>query len=356
MKSSSALFPVSLLKAELHDELTEDIYLVKHNLDDDTTVEIALTRLGKLGQSHSGQPVILVHGSFSNRSFWTSPKQSRLGNYLLQQGYDVWIMEHRGHGFSPYNRDFQNNSMSRYVEYDLPAIQQFVVEQTQESPVWMGHSLGGQMIASAIAAQVFTQPPKAIVLAGTRFFGRPKYLWMPGVGLLLKAWIKFKNGLDGRKIGIGPEEEPAGILTEYFSRLDWFGRWRTKNTPANKMKANWQTASVPLLGISASKDKRDPAKYCHRLLQSYGGPLTDVELGTKSGFSRDYGHVSMLVGESARDEVYPLISAWLDDMIASQRINDEPDNNCGSNIGRDGNNEGSNDSSNDTNYEVSGST
>ena len=317
MKSSSALFPVSLLKADLYEDLTEDIYLVKHNRDDDRTVEIALTRLGKLDKPHSGQPVILVHGSFSNRSFWTSPKQSRLANYLLTQGFDVWLMEHRGHGFSPYNRDFQNNTMSRYVEYDLPAIQEFVIEQTDDSPVWVGHSLGGQMIASAIAAQVFKQQPKAAVLAGTRLFGRPKYLCLPGVGLLLKAWIRFKDGLDGRRIGIGPEEEPAGILTEYFSRLDWFGRWQTKNTSAKTMTTNWQTASVPLLGISASHDKRDPAKYCHCLLRSYGGPLTDMEIGIKTGFSQDYGHVSMLVGDGARDEIYPEIAQWLSNITTN---------------------------------------
>lgn len=313
MKSSSSLFPVSLFKVELRGETTEDTYLVKHNRDSDRTVEVAVTRLGKVGEDYKGQPIILVHGSFSNRSFWMSPKRSRLGDFLLDRGYDVWMMEHRGHGFSPYNREFQKNTMSRYVQFDLPAVQEFVMEQTQQSVVWMGHSLGGQMIASAIAANVFSQAPKAIVLAGTRLFGRPKYLWLPGMGFLIKQFIRFRKGLDGRKLGIGPEEEPVGILTEYFSRLDWFGRWQAADKKQADMRSNWQQSSVPMLGLSGTSDQRDPAKYCRKLFQSYGGPLTDLELGKKTGFERNYGHVSMLVGESARQEVYPRVADWLDE-------------------------------------------
>jgi hypothetical protein len=47
MKSSSALFPVALMRAEvLSSELTEDTYLLKPNNSPDPSAQIALSRLG----------------------------------------------------------------------------------------------------------------------------------------------------------------------------------------------------------------------------------------------------------------------------------------------------------------------
>jgi hypothetical protein len=152
MKSSSALFPVSLLKADCVGVITEDTYLIKHNLDPDLSVQIAISRLGRQGVSHSGMPLILVHGSFTNRGFWLSRGGQGLARFLLEDGFDIWLLEHRGHGLSPRNQDYVNNSVERYALYDLPAAQAFVTEQTGKTPAWIGHSLGGGMIATALAA------------------------------------------------------------------------------------------------------------------------------------------------------------------------------------------------------------
>ena len=90
MKSSSELFPVSLLRADVLGDLTEDVYLVKHNRDPDRSVQIAVSHLGLRSRGgHSGQPLILLHGSFTNRGFWLSDKGEGLARYLLEQGFDV---------------------------------------------------------------------------------------------------------------------------------------------------------------------------------------------------------------------------------------------------------------------------
>jgi len=87
MQSSSELFPVALISAELRGDLSEDVYLLKPNNSPDSSVELALTRLGLAGaEDVRGVPVVLLHGSFSNRRFWYSPKGIGLGAYLARAG------------------------------------------------------------------------------------------------------------------------------------------------------------------------------------------------------------------------------------------------------------------------------
>ena len=71
MQSSSNLFPVALISAERRGDLSEDVYRLKPGNSPDGTVELAVTRLGLADEpAVRGVPVILLHGSFSNRRFW----------------------------------------------------------------------------------------------------------------------------------------------------------------------------------------------------------------------------------------------------------------------------------------------
>ncbi len=135
MQSSSDLFPVALLSAERRGDLSEDVYRLKPGNSPDLTVELAVTRLGLADEPQArGVPVILLHGSFSNRRFWFSPKGIGLGAYLARAGFDVWVAEMRGHGLSVRNQDYRKNRVADYARYDLPAIAAFVREQSGEWP------------------------------------------------------------------------------------------------------------------------------------------------------------------------------------------------------------------------------
>ncbi len=314
MKSSSELFPVSLLRADVLGDLTEDVYLVKHNRDPDRSVQIAVSHLGLRSRGgHSGQPLILLHGSFTNRGFWLSDKGEGLARYLLEQGFDVWLMEQRGHGLSPRNHDYVRNTLERYVLSDIPAVNDFVQEQSGQKPVWIGHSLGGVIISSSVAAgRLHAENSRAMVLLGTQVVRRPWYLWLPLTSLVLRMLVKSKAELDGRKLGIGPENEPAGLVNEYLARHSLFGRWQIRSEKLRLLPAWKQGADLPLLAVAAAADKSDPAKACLRFASLYGGAQKDnLLLGKAEGFSRDYGHVDMVVSKEAATEVWPRIQRWL---------------------------------------------
>lgn len=316
MISSSSLFPVSLMYAEDLGKLSEDIYFVKHNRDPDRSVEVGVAHLMLHDKPATRGPVVLVHGSFSNRGFWITRNGIGMARYLLEQGYDVWLMEHRGHGITPRNKDYLNNSIERYVYHDVPAVNDFIQEKTGEKPFWLGHSMGGVMIAAAVAVNLLTtENCRGMVLFGTQTISRPNYLWIPLVATFMRLKVKRKGELDGRQLRIGPENEPAGVLREYLANNSWFSSWQFFEKGLKLLPLWKQASGLPLLAVAGRIDKSDPAQACIKFANKYGGDKDILLLGKAEGFERDYGHVDMVVSKSAAKEVWPKVSQWLDKQL-----------------------------------------
>lgn len=314
MKSSSELFPVSLYRAEIYDDISEDVYMVKHNRDQDRTVQVAVYHLGLVDKKPTKGPVVLVHGSFSNHGFWLSEAGIGLARFLLEQGFDVWLQEHRGHGLSPRNRDYKNNTVERYVLHDVSAVNEFVAEKTGAKPLWVGHSMGGVMIASAVAAGIFTSANcRGFVLLGSQVLSRHWYSWFPFGTTIMRGWYRLtRDEFDGRKMRIGPENEPVAYINEYLARHSWFGSWQLKSQK-KKLLPEWKKGSdIPMLAMIAAADKSEPLRACKKFAALYGGANKEqIVLGKADGFKRNYGHVNMIISKDAAEEVWPRIADWL---------------------------------------------
>lgn len=311
MQSSSELFPVALISAELRGDLSEDVYLLKPNNSPDSSVELALTRVGAGGaEAARGVPVVLLHGSFSNRRFWYSPKGIGLGAYLARAGFDVWIAEMRGHGLSPRNEGYRDNKVAQYVRYDLPAIAAFIFEQTGQAAHWIGHSLGGVILAAALGGGYLEQSrARSAALFGSQISRTYWPLKIPpvewGARLLLRAFPY----LSGRRLKRGPEDEPIGLALETLRWLRLFGRF---GDGEQDWWAGLAQVHVPVLAVAAAADHQDPAWACRKLLeQCSAAPRHFLLLGKDKGFSSDFGHIEMLVSKEAQREVWPLVEQWL---------------------------------------------
>ncbi|MFO2465252.1 lysophospholipase [Pseudomonas sp. 15FMM2] len=315
MQSSSSLFPVALTSAERRGDLSEDVYRLKPGNSPDGTVELAVTRLGLADvQQTRGVPVVLLHGSFSNRRFWYSPEGIGLGAYLARQGFDVWIPEMRGHGLSRRNQDYARNCVADYVRYDLPAIAAFVGEQSGQVPHWIGHSLGGTTLAAALGGQYLAGPTVAsAALFGCQVSRTYWPLKIPPVAWGGRFILKRFAQLSGARLKRGPEDEPVGLVLESMRWHGLFGRFGDAERDWWKGLAD---VAVPLLAVSAAGDRQDPDWACRKLFEQVGSEHRQyLCLGRRQGFAGDFGHVEMLVSKAAQAEVWPLVKRWLRDPL-----------------------------------------
>ena len=311
MKSSSALFPVTLLRADLvADSFIEDTYLLKPNNSSDSSVQIAVTRLGFHQESNDdrGVPVILFHGSFSNRSFWFSGGGKGFAKSLLEAGFDPWMVEARGHGDSPENNHYLNNNVENYAQYDAPAVQDFIFEQTAKKAFWVGHSLGGVTVATAIAGNyIESSRIQGVVLFGAQVSRYPILLRMPFVRAVTRLILLVKKRVSGK--GIGPEQEPIGIAREFVRWAGLFTGWRSSKGVS--YWAEMENKNIPALAFGAQKDKGDPAKSCDKLIKAFGEKSQFHLLSKKNGYKQDYNHVDMVVSKPAEEEVWPKAIEWM---------------------------------------------
>ncbi|UZE94714.1 alpha/beta hydrolase [Alkalimarinus alittae] len=261
MQSSSQLFPVQLVSAEVIGSLVEDIYLLKPNNCKDRTVELAVTRLTKQSSAAlgiHGQPVILLHGAFSNRRHWLSEEGEGVADFLVEAGYDVWIPEMRGHGLSSVNQDFANNSLDQTVEYDLPAIHKFVLEQTGKNVSYIAEEMGGFLVLGALGLGVIDQK----TITNCVYIEEEKPL-----SLRLNTKIFAKNALwrwrkqgviSGQRLGIGTENESYLTIKAYLS---WQNRLAF-NTPSGLLlEGALANIDVPVMVVGTkSSDAIGPVK------------------------------------------------------------------------------------------------
>lgn len=325
MQSSSTLFPVALISAERRGDLIEDVYRLKPANSPDASVEIAVTRLGLVTQPDvRGVPVILLHGSFSNRRFWYSPKGIGLGAYLARAGFDVWIPEMRGHGLSARNQTYRYNRVADYARYDLPAIAAFVTEQSGQAAHWIGHSLGGTTLAAALGGQYLSPDSVAsVALFGSQVSRTYWPLKFPPVEWSSRLLLKSFDHISGARFKRGPEDEPVGLALESLRWHGLFGRFGDKDS---HWWAGLRDVTVPVLVVAGAGDHQDPVWACRKLYDQIGSQQRKfICLGREQGFAENFGHVQMLVSKPAQHEVWPLVKDWLHERCAPvQELSDLP--------------------------------
>lgn len=227
MKSSSQHFPVALVHTEQWMGFSEDVYLMKPNNSRDKTVELAVTRLY---DSHTdqdlGKAFVFVHDTYQNRNQWLQDHEDLIKTLLSMQA-DVWLVEMRGHGLSPKNRVYQDNTLNDFAGYDLPAVQRFVDELHPGMAVWVGAGEGALAIVRGIEAKRLKADLIASVhaLDMERFHWRQRY-WLPG-------WATIKLVVDQRQYFYRSgrdEPEFRGVWRQLVRERALFGRRRGLNS------------------------------------------------------------------------------------------------------------------------------
>jgi pimeloyl-ACP methyl ester carboxylesterase len=277
--------------------------------------KIAISRVKPRGLEPLPFPVVLVHGTYSTRSFWISPKGVGLGAYLADQGFDVWIPELRGHGLSPKEESFSDITAEAQIRFDLPAIQATVHSITGSPAFWIGHSFGGLFTLAALSMKWLEQEKvRGVITFGSQISLGDRYLKIPPLVWTFTALLKIIGHLPAPTFGLGPEIEPAGVILETFRWKKFRGKWT--NSEGVSYWDGMGDITIPVLTYAAADDKNDPPAGCRKMHKSLGSiDKMFLILGQDGGYSKDYDHVGMVVSKEAQEEIWPDLAAWLKDRV-----------------------------------------
>lgn len=278
-------------------------------------------------------PVILVHGFAQNRYSWRLSRRSMVA-WLARQGHEVLVLELRGHGES---RALGAGNATEFHEYVVDLLR--VIRRVEVPPFVIGHSLGG-----AVAIGASTEVPLAglVHLAGVYTFATDNRT-LRGLAHLTKAFeplltlapVRMKTGWAGDLIarlysvtdiaGYGapiagwvPDSFERDLLEERLTKgFDWtsvevwlqMSRWATGEPLAYAPR--FAEIDLPLLVIVGDADplvRPADARRCYE-----GSGSTDKELLLMEAFEHQvhWGHIDLILGRKAPEEVWPRIGAWL---------------------------------------------
>ncbi|MBM4389543.1 MAG: alpha/beta fold hydrolase [Deltaproteobacteria bacterium] len=288
-----------------------------------------------------GPAVLLVHGIASNHRFWDLDSQHSLARWLVDRGYDAWLLDLRGHGLARRDADgtpqLSGWTVDDYGRHDVAAAVQHIQEVTgRHRLAYVGHSMGG-MVGGIYAALGGAENLSAMVLVGSPgTFERDA----PLVGLAaagFKAggatlwWFETPLAADVAA-ALGPltpgrlqeriyntenlsgetERKLLGAIVSPMFReeMQQLGRMiDNERFESADGQRDWLAelggVTVPTLGIAGSRDEIGRPEWVRAFVQAMGGPSSFTLVP-------GYGHVDLGLGERAGDDVFPHIGAWLD--------------------------------------------
>lgn len=306
--------------------------------------DLALFRYRPATVTRGREPILLCHGMLSNRFNVDLDATRSLARYLRDGGFDVWVMELRGHGESRRagagGPRWSGWTIDDYIQRDAVAAIGAVKRLTgSESLHWYGHSMGGMILyalcavpgaADAIRSAAISDAPATFAplrrrgfdLRVARMWGRLVPVVPPALVLpLLGPVVWLRPGVMDRRYGMSDRAHlmrllsnaivpwgSSGVLLHLLDMLE-SGRFRSRDGSCDYEEGAGRIA-FPLLVLSAARKLMDE----EAVLSGYRRAATEtkryVRFSRANGYSADYTHSNLILSEGSAKEVYPEILRW----------------------------------------------
>lgn len=307
--------------------------------------ELALERLRVGKKSRYPTPVLLCHGVFVNSSLFNFGEDSGLARFLAQEGFDVWNLSLRGSGRSlkPLKGGPKSWTLDDMIEKDVPAVIRYVLKESRSrSVIWLGYEMGGLLAygylakkgETALAALVTIGSPttfihpeqepiknllrledsptlkKVFLYLNTPFLAR---LFIPLVPKIEDLFYNRDNVEDEIKEKVLDEmllEISPGVL-DHLLVIIRRGEFVSANGEFSYRK-NLSGIRIPILLIGGEGDKLSPPEAIRTVYKAVGSADRTIRVfGPRSKDSLAYGHIDLILGKRAREELFPVIGRWL---------------------------------------------
>jgi polyhydroxyalkanoate synthase len=307
--------------------------------------ELALERLRFGKAARYRVPVILSHGFFVNNLFLNLDEEHSLGRYLAREGFDVWNLSLRGIGRSldPLKGGPKRWTLDDMIDKDLSAVIGYVRQESKSARVsWVGYELGGLLAYGYLVKKGGLGLGALVAIAAPATFHHAeqapikKLLKLEESPLLKKAFLNLNGPFLGRtliplvpaieRLFYNPENIAEEIKAKWLEEtlaainpgvLDHLLRMIKQGEFVSadgsfSYRRNLGKIQIPLLLVGGEKDPLAPPESM-RLIHRAGKSATRTLriFGPRSKDSLGYGHVDLILGKKAREEVFPVIARWL---------------------------------------------
>lgn len=301
-------------------------------------VELHLRRVPPRGSS-PGRPTLLFHGLGANHRAFHFPGRS-LAEWLAGRGHDVWLPELRGHGRSSF--DGYDWRIDDYLEHDIPAILDFVLERTDAGAVnWVGHSMGGVLLLSFGILDSEDRIGRGVTVGSALDYrvGKTGFRGLLALRPLLSKFVALPYGtlvhLLAPAMGRGPglleafnvwpeniEDDvvrrihaqcfhtiPVSLLESLATTFEETG---LRLDSGFEFLEHAPRLDFPVRLVAGSRDEQVDIPAVERTAELIGDNASVALYGRPYGQPEDYGHFDLLLGRRAPDETWPDIAAFLE--------------------------------------------
>jgi len=321
------------ISRELHWAVTEEKF------------ELALERLRAEKRPRRRSAVILSHGLFVNNLFLNLDEDHSLGRYLAREGFDVWNLSLRGIGRSlhPLKGGSKRWSLDDLIDKDLAPVIRYVQKESRSPKViWVGYEMGALLLygylekrgPSGLSAAVSVGAPvtfnhpqqelmrnllaleekptlkKIFLSVNAPFLGRLLIPLVPKIEGVCYNRDNMEDEVRGKFLAEALAEINPGIL-DHLLRIIQRGEFVSAegNFSYRKHLAKIQ---LPLLLIGGEGDQVAPPEAIRTVYRAVGSTDRTLRIfGPRSKDSAAYGHIDLILGKKAPEEVFFAIGRWL---------------------------------------------
>ena len=285
-------------------------------------------------------PVMMVHGiAINHRNLDPRPNVS-LARAVRDVGRDVWLLTLRAGRWDLTHKERNAVDFAALAHNDIPQAVAMVLAKTGAPQLdYLGFSMGGMLAYASLGHTVALHQVRRVVIMGS-----PGFVGAVLPGTKIAAWIgrfwrptvpsRLFNSLFAfvaetirspiQHLFLNPDNCLPGLLHTFMidatadipgplgmNMVQWAakdGKVRLDHEPVLPRLAD---VTLPVLFMVGGADRLGTPKSLHAAFDAWGGPKKFVLLAKSEGYIADYGHMDMVTGPAAPQEVFAPIIAFL---------------------------------------------
>jgi pimeloyl-ACP methyl ester carboxylesterase len=295
-------------------------------------------------------PVLMVHGLGANRLHFDLDDRYSVARAARMRGFDVYVLELRGVGMSKAPEGWRGAwGFNDFADRDLPAAVDLVLRHSKREQLHaFGHSMGGMLfyryavtrpgtlrsitaVASPLACELELGPVErrliqlVLRLVPNEMSAKVPFRILMGAAAMsgiVPFASKFADvvllNADNTEVAVMDRMAREAITDIPLQLLVELTQQMASKAPEGGPYAYEQQLhriNVPTFALGGAVDRIAPPASVKAAAARLTAP--DVryrEMGLRHGDRADYGHVDLLVGKSAPEEVFPLCVDFLEEM------------------------------------------